>query len=105
MTDAAIRWTKVHFFRLWTAILGLIIYGFFFVKYPEILKWWRRLVNAAVEFGCSLLPYPWGDQLETMVGNVFGFWLQIALFIIAVRIAAWCFAQWRRPAALSGETT
>jgi hypothetical protein len=53
-----------------------------------MLTWWKRTTEAAVEAGCDLLPYPWGDRLEATIGN-FGLWVQITLAIILFRILVW----------------
>jgi hypothetical protein len=79
---------RSHFFRVWTAcaILAAYIYGWLYV--PEILTWWKRTTTSVIEAGCALLPYPWGDRLESTLGN-FGLWVQITLAIIVFRIVMW----------------
>lgn len=79
---------RSHVFRMWTAlaVLAGYIYGWLYV--PEILTWWKRMTTSAIEAGCDLLPYPWGDRIEATLGN-FGLWVQITLAIIAFRILMW----------------
>ena len=77
-----------HVFRIWTAgaILAAYVYGWLYV--PEMLTWWKRTTTAIIEFGCGLLPYPWGDRIEATLGNI-GLWVQITLAIILFRILVW----------------
>ena len=77
-------WMRVQFFRLWTALVMLGAYGYFWLNNPEYLTWWKRTVNTLIEKGCGMLPYPWGDRIESTVGN-FGIWVQIALAILIFR--------------------
>jgi hypothetical protein len=79
---------RSHIFRAWTAgaILAAYVYGWLYV--PEVLTWWKRTTTTIIEAGCNLLPYPWGDRIETTLGN-FGLWVQITLAIIAFRILMW----------------
>jgi hypothetical protein len=84
-------WTgriRSHFFRAWTAcaILAAYVYGWLYA--PETLTWWKRTTTAAIEAGCGLLPYPWGDRIEATLGN-FGLWVQITLAIIVFRMLMW----------------
>ena len=77
-----------HVFRAWTAlaVLSAFIYGW--VYRPETLTWWERTTTALVDRACGLLPWPWGDRIESTLGN-FGLWVQITLAIIAFRILVW----------------
>lgn len=77
-------WLRVQFFRLWTALLVLGAYGYLWVNEPEYLTWWKRAIDASIEKGCSLLPYPWGDRVETTLGD-FGLWVQITLTVLILR--------------------
>jgi hypothetical protein len=79
---------RSHVFRMWTAlaVLGAYIYGW--VYRPETLTWWKRTTASLIEGVCGLLPYPWGDRIESTLGD-FGLWVQITLAIIAFRIAVW----------------
>jgi hypothetical protein len=70
------NWVRVHFFRLWTALLVLGAYGYLWVNKPEYLTWWKRSLNTLIEKGCDRLPYPWGDQIESTLGN-FGIWIHL----------------------------
>jgi hypothetical protein len=86
--DRTKRRVHGHLFRIWTACAVLAAYGYGWFYAPEMLTWWKRTTEAAVEAGCGLLPYPWGDRLEATIGN-FGLWVQIALAITLFRILAW----------------
>ena len=66
-------------------------YGYAWIYRPEVLTWWKRTTTGLIERGCNLLPYPWGDRLETTLGN-FGLWVQITLAIIVFRILMWLIA-------------
>ena len=59
-------------------------YGYFWLNTPEYLTWWKRTVNTLIEKGCNMLSYPWGDRIESTVGN-FGIWVQITLAILIFR--------------------
>ena len=63
-------------------------YIYAWVYRPEILTWWKRTTTSLIEAGCGLLPYPWGDRLESTIGN-FGLWVQITLAIIVFRVLVW----------------
>jgi hypothetical protein len=77
-------WMRVQFFRFWTALVVLGAYGYFWLNTPEYLTWWKRRVNTLIEKGCDMLSYPWGDRIESTVGN-FGIWVQITLAILIFR--------------------
>lgn len=79
-------WTRVHFFRFWTALAVLAAFGVLWVKRPEYLTWWKRSVDAIIQGFSHLLPYPWGDRLESTIGN-FGIWVQLTLAILLFRAA------------------
>ncbi len=81
-------WLRTQIFRLWTAGAVLAAYAYAWVERPELLTWWKRTTERIVEQGCSLLPYPWSDRVETTLGN-FGLWVQITLAIVAFRIIVW----------------
>ena len=74
-----------HIFRAWTACAVLAAYAYGWLYFPEMLTWWKRTTTTIIEAGCGLLPYPWGDRIETTLGN-FGLWVQITLAIIVFRI-------------------
>ena len=59
-------------------------YGYFWLNTPQYLTWWKRTVNTLIEKGCDMLSYPWGDRIESTVGN-FGIWVQITLAILIFR--------------------
>jgi hypothetical protein len=82
--SAILGWLRVQFFRLWTAlvVLGTCIY--FWLYKPEYLTWWKRSTDELVEVGSSQLPYPWGDRLESTIGN-FGIWVQLTAAILIFR--------------------
>jgi hypothetical protein len=77
-----------HVFRLWTAGAVLAAYVYAWLYVPEMLTWWKRTSTTLIEAGCGLLPYPWGDRIESTIGN-FGLWVQITLAIVTFRILIW----------------
>ncbi|MGE0226384.1 MAG: hypothetical protein AB7F35_17260 [Acetobacteraceae bacterium] len=77
-------WVRIQFFRFWTALAVLGTFGYLWVHRPEYLTWWKRTVNTVIERGCDALPYPWGDQIESTIGN-FGVWVQLTLAILLFR--------------------
>ncbi len=83
------RWIGVHFFRFWTAVSVVAGYGYLWFNKPEYLTWWKRGISDLVEAACAELPYPWGDRVETTIGN-FGIWVQLTLAILALRIVVGC---------------
>ena len=85
--NAKIR-LRSHVFRIWTALAVLIGFVYGWIYAPESLTWWKHATENAVQFLCSQLPYPWGDRIESTVGN-FGVWVQITLAIIVFRLAMW----------------
>ena len=78
------KWVRVQFFRLWTALLVLGVYGFLWLDKPEYLTWWKRTINMLIQDSCEYLPYPWGDRIESTLGN-FGIWIQLTLAILIFR--------------------
>jgi hypothetical protein len=84
-------WLRVQLFRLWTALLVLGAYGYLWINDPEYLTWWKRTTNGLIERGCGLLPYPWGDRVESSIGD-FGLWVQITLTILLLRALAGLFS-------------
>jgi hypothetical protein len=90
--NAAWNHTKVrirsHVFRVWTALAILAGYIYGWLYRPDALTWWKRTTTSLIEAGCGLLPYPWGDRVESTLGD-FGLWVQITLAIVAFRIAMW----------------
>jgi hypothetical protein len=79
---------RSHLFRIWTAGAVLAAYVYGWVYAPEILTWWKRTTTKLIEDGCDLLPYPWGDRIESTLGN-FGLWVQVTLAIVVFRILMW----------------
>ena len=79
-------WVRVQFFRFWTALAVLGTYGYLWIYRPEYLSWWKRSVDALIEGGSAQLPYPWGDRIESTIGN-FGIWVQVTLAILIFRAA------------------
>ena len=87
MTDPPFRpwrWARVQFFRFWTALAVVGGYGYLWLNHPEYLTWWKRSVTALIEGVCARLPYPWGDRIESTIGN-FGIWVQLTLAILLFR--------------------
>ena len=79
-------WLRVHLFRLWTALAVFGSFCYLWLNRPEYLTWWKRSVNAFIESACGLLPYPWGDRIESTIGD-FGIWVQLTLAILIFRAA------------------
>jgi hypothetical protein len=67
-------------------ILGAYVYGWLYV--PQTLTWWKRTTTSLIEAACGMLPYPWGDRIESTLGD-FGLWVQITLAIVAFRVLVW----------------
>jgi hypothetical protein len=84
--EAIWAWVRVQFFRFWTALAVLGTYGYLWIDRPEYLSWWKRSVDALIESGSAQLPYPWGDRIESTIGN-FGIWVQVTLAILIFRAA------------------
>jgi hypothetical protein len=57
---------------------------------PEYLTWWKRAIDTLIENGCGLLPYPWGDRVESTIGDI-GLWMQITLAILLLRAVVGAF--------------
>ena len=81
------NWLLTHIFRIITAAIVLVGYGYGLIYFPQALTWWKRTVTTLVERGCGLLPYPWGDRFEATVGD-FGLWVQLTVAILAFRVIA-----------------
>jgi hypothetical protein len=95
---AAVRYhTKVHSFRIGTAILAWILIGLAFFYRPDLIKWALRSGTHAIETIGDNIPSPWGDRIEIVLREVGGFlWIQITLLIITIRVALSCIAWvWR----------
>jgi hypothetical protein len=75
-------------FRTWTACAVLAAYVYGWLYHPEMLTWWKRTTTSIIEDTCRLLPYPWGDRIESTLGN-FGLWVQVTLAIIGFRFLMW----------------
>jgi hypothetical protein len=92
-----VNWTRVQFFRLWTATAVIILFGLAFWYVPEVLTWWQKTVLRMIENGAEMLPYPWSNRVEYIMIN-FGasIWLQFALAIIVFRVLMWPLARWWR---------
>jgi hypothetical protein len=84
--EAIWAWSRVQFFRLWTAVVVLGTYVYLWLDKPDYLSWWKRSVDALIERGSAQVPYPWGDRIESTIGN-FGIWIQVTLAILVFRIA------------------
>jgi hypothetical protein len=83
-----IMWVRTHLFRVWTAAAILVGYVYGWLYFPEALTWWKRSTASVIEGTCSLIPYPWGDRIESTLGN-FGLWVQITFAIIVFRVVIW----------------
>ena len=81
---ASWAWLRVQLFRLWTALVVLGACGYLWLYRPEYPTWWKRNIDALIEGGSSQIPYPWGDRIETTIGN-FGIWVQLTLAILIFR--------------------
>jgi hypothetical protein len=92
------NWTRVHVFRVSTAMVTILLLGLCFLYRPDLLTWWLRTTMGLIETVSGLLPYPWGDRIEIALRGIGGsFWFQITLAIILVRVVAWVIAVcWRR---------
>ena len=89
-------WMAEKFFRVWTALFILVLFGWALYASPEITQWWKRTVDWMVRVGCDQLPYPWGARIESTLGN-FGLWVQVALAIFLFRaIVSASSMCWRR---------
>src|SRR5262249_54787321 len=83
-------WVLTHLFWIWTALFTIIGIGWSFLYKPEWLTCWLRTTTAAIEKGCALLPYPWGDRVEIATRGIrASLWVQITLAIIIVRVIVW----------------
>ena len=82
--SASWAWLRVQFFRFWTAVAVLGASAYLWLYRPEYLTWWKRTIDRLIEGGSSQLPYPWGDRLESTIGN-FGIWVQLTLAILIFR--------------------
>jgi hypothetical protein len=79
-------WLRVQLFRVWTALAVLGACSYLWLYKPEYLTWWKRNIDALIEGGSSQVPYPWGDRIESTLGN-FGIWVQLTLAILTFRAA------------------
>jgi len=82
--SAGLAWLRVHFFRFWTALAVLAASAYLWLNKPEYLTWWKRSIERLIEDGSAELPYPWGDRLESTIGN-FGIWVQLTVAILIFR--------------------
>jgi hypothetical protein len=95
---AAVKYhTKVHSFRIGTAVLAWVLIGLAFFYRPDLIKWALRSGTHAIEAVGDNLPSPWGDRIEILLREVGGFlWIQITLLIIAIRVILSCLVgAWR----------
>jgi hypothetical protein len=86
--DSTKQRVRSHVFRAWTACAVLALYVYGWLNAPEALTWWKRTTTTIIERLCGLLPYPWGDRIESTLGD-FGLWVQITLAIVAFRLLVW----------------
>ncbi|MBV9081604.1 MAG: hypothetical protein JOZ62_02925 [Acidobacteriaceae bacterium] len=66
------------------AVFVLALYGYLWLNKPEYLTWWKRTIDYVIQSSCAKLPYPWGDRVESTLGN-FGIWVQLSLAILSFR--------------------
>jgi hypothetical protein len=80
------NWTRVQFFRFWTAAVVIILFGLAFWYAPELLTWWQKTVLRMIESGSHFLPYPWSNRVEyIMINFAASIWLQVVLAIFLFR--------------------
>jgi hypothetical protein len=91
------NWTRVQFFRFWTAAAVIIMFGLAFWYAPELLTWWQKTVLRMIENGSHFLPYPWSNRVEYIMIN-FGasIWLQFLLAIFLLRVLMSPVTRWWR---------
>lgn len=85
MSSPIAKWIGTHVFRAITAVIGVAVYVYLWLQSPNTLRWWSRAVNDTVRRGCDLLPDALGARIEPLFG-LLGFWAQLALAILVVRI-------------------
>jgi hypothetical protein len=89
--------TKVHIFRIVTAIMAWVLLVAIFYYKPELLASAQRLMQRGVEAVRDAVPSPWGARVELAFREIGGWiWLQITLVILVIRmILATMGAAWR----------
>ena len=79
--------TKVHAFRIVTAVLVWVGIVVAFYYRPDWIKWGLRMSTHGIEFVGDSLPSPWGDRVEVVLRELGGLiWFQITILIIGLRI-------------------
>ena len=79
---------KVHLFRALTVVLAWVLIVAAFYERPELLTGAQRLVQRGIESVGDAIPSPWGPRIEFVFREIGGLiWLQITLFVIALRVA------------------
>jgi hypothetical protein len=79
---------KVHTFRMFTVVLAWVLIVAAFYERPELLTGAQRLVQRGIESVGDAIPSPWGPRIEFVFREIGGLiWLQITLFVVALRIA------------------
>jgi hypothetical protein len=78
---------KVHSFRTITVILAWVLIVAAFYEKPELLTAAQRALQRGIEAIGDAIPSPWGPRIEFVFREIGGLiWLQITLFVLALRI-------------------
>jgi hypothetical protein len=78
---------KTHFFRTMTVVLAWVLLALAFYQEPALLTGTQRLIQRGIEVVGDNIPPPWGPRIEFVFREVGGLiWLQITLFVLALRI-------------------
>jgi hypothetical protein len=98
--------TKVHIFRIFTAIMAWVLLVAIFYYEPELLASAQRLMQRGVEAVRDAVPSLWGARVEFAFREIGGWiWLQITLVILVIRmILATMGAAWRLTFRANGTT-
>jgi membrane protein implicated in regulation of membrane protease activity len=92
-----VSWSRVHFFRLWTATAILLLFGLCFWCAPELLTTWQKAVLNEIQVASDMILYPWSNRVQFITVNCgASIWLQFTLAIILQRVLCWPVARWFR---------
>ena len=88
---------RVQLFRTVTVILAWFLIIAAFYEKPELLTAAQRLLQRGIESIGDAIPAPWGPRIEFVFREIGGLiWLQITLFVLALRIGlSTIAATWR----------